>query len=334
MMRLPKMSHVAPMTIDEACSMLKKHRGEARVLAGGTDLLVACKLRNVKPVLLVSLGGISELKGVRPLQEKGVSIGTMTPLRDLGESPLIRSNYPALAQAAASVGSTQLRSMGTLGGNLCLNTRCIYYNQSEQWRKVRAVCFKMGGNVCHVVPKGKKCYAIFSGDTAPALIALDAQATLVGSGGERRILVKELYRGDGKKPLNLKPGEVLSEITLPPLSGKQGSTYLKFRLRGSIDFPLTGVAVRMDFSGDGICENCKVALTAVGPGPMEALKAQEVMIGKAPTMELIAQAAKQAAKQARPLANTPGSTPAYRRKMVEILTRRALLAVTSQLGSI
>jgi len=331
MMRLLKMSHVIPGAMDEACSILEKHGGEARVLAGGTDLLVACKLRNVKPALLVSLGGIPELKGIRPLQEKGISIGAMTSLRDLGESPLIRDNYPALAQAAASVGSTPLRSMGTLGGNLCVNTRCIYYNQSEQWRKVHATCFKMGGSVCHVVPKGKKCYAVFSGDMAPALIALDAEATLISSGGERRISVKELYTGDGKEPLSLQPGEVLSEIGLPPLSESQRSTYLKFRLRGSIDFPLTGVGVRMDSNGEGKCADCKVVLTAVGSEPIEACKASEVLIGKAPTTELISQAAEQAGKEAHPLANAPGSTPAYRRKMVGILTRRGLLTVVNKL---
>lgn len=335
MMRLPKMDHVAPGRLDEVCSILETPGGKARILAGGTDLLVACKLGNVKPALLVSLRGIPELKGIRPWEEreeKGISIGAMTPLRDLGESPLIRQHYPALAQAAEAVGTMQLRSMGTLGGNLCLDTRCIFYNQSKSWRKSRAVCFKMGGDVCHVVPNGKKCFAVFSGDMAPALIALGAKVRLISRSGERMVPMRELYTGDGKEPIALRLGDVLSEIRIPSPTQRQSSVYLKYRLRGATDFPLTGVAIRMDSNGDGSCTNCKVVLSAVGSEPIEASKTQEIMIGKTPTEELIAQAARQAAQEARPLSNTPGSTPAYRRKMVTILARRALLAVVNKLG--
>ena len=156
MIRLPKMDYAAPTTLSDACSLMGEQGEKAGLLAGGTDLLVACKLRNIKPSLLVSLGGISELKGIRFDEKKGLRIGAMTTLNEVRYNPSVVKHYPALAEAAAAVGTTQLQYMGTLGGNLCLDTRCMYYNQSEPWRKTRAVCLKMGGDVCHVVQKGKR----------------------------------------------------------------------------------------------------------------------------------------------------------------------------------
>lgn len=332
MMRLPKMDHCAPTTVAEAMSFLDKHGGEAKVLAGGTDLVAACKLRNVRPALLVSLGGIPELQGIRFQEGEGLRIGAMTSLYDLKCDASVLRHHPALAQAAAAVGTVQLQYMGTLGGNLCLNTRCIFYNQSDAWRRSREVCFKMGGELCHVVPKGKKCYAVFSADTVPALIALGAQVKLISSRGERMISAKELYTGDGKEPIAVKSDELLTEIRIPQPVGRQDSTYLKYRLRGSIDFPLVGVAVRMDSNGDGMCTDCSVVLNAVGSAPVEVPEVRDLLIGKALTADLVDQLAERAVKNAHPVANTAGSTPAYRRKMAGILTRRALLNVAHRLG--
>lgn len=332
MMRLPKMDHIAPTTVAEACSLLDKHRGEARAMAGGTDLLVGCKLQNIRPELVVSLRAIPDFRGIRYQDGEGLRIGAMTSLREVRYDSSVLDHYPALAQSAASVGSVQLQSMATLGGNLCLNTRCIYYNQSHTWRRSRAVCFKMGGDVCHVVPKGKKCYAVFSADTAPALIALNARVKLASSAGERVVVARELYTGDGKEPIALKSGELLTEINVPPPAGKQSSLYLKYRSRGAIDFPLMGVAVRMDSNGDGLCTDCKVVLTATGSGPTEVTGVGELLKDNAPTEELIAQAAEKAMKEAHPVANTSISTSSYRRKMAGILTRRALIATATKLG--
>ena len=332
MMRLPKMDHCAPATVSDVCSLLDEHGTEARLLAGGSDLLAACKLRNLRPSLLVSLGRIPELKKISFQGHEGLRIGAMTSLRDVRYHSSIRDKYRALAQAAEVVGTVQLQAMGTVGGNLCVNTRCIYYNQSESWRRSRAVCFKMGGNVCHVVPKCKKCYAVFSADTPPALIALDAQVKLISSAGERVISLSDLYTGNGKDPLAIRSGEVLTEIRVPEPVGRQSSTYLKYRARGAIDFPLVGVAVRMGANGDGICVDCKVVLNAVGSAPIEVPYAGELLKGKAPTEELISQAAETAAKGAHPVANTLISTTAYRRKMAGILTRRALFATANTLG--
>jgi 4-hydroxybenzoyl-CoA reductase subunit beta len=332
MMRLPKMDHVAPATMKEACSLLNRHAGEARILAGGTDLLVACKLQNIRPALLVSLGVIPGLKGIRFREKEGLTIGAMTTLHELRHHPAVLDHYPALAQAAASVGSVQLQFMGTVGGNLLLNTRCIYYNQSHMWRRSRAVCFKMGGDVCHVVPKGERCYAVSSADTAPVLIALDARARLVSSNGERVVAVKDLYTGDGKEPLILNPSEVLSEINLPVPTDRQISLYFKYRQRRAIDFPLAGVAVRMNVNGDGLCKNCRVVLTAVDSRPTVAFQAGDLFQNRVPTVDLIAEATRKAVEAAHPIKNVFGGKPAYRRKMVGILTRRALLAAANRLG--
>jgi 4-hydroxybenzoyl-CoA reductase subunit beta len=331
MMSLTEADYIAPATVGEVCSLLNTYGREAKILAGGTDLLVEYKLGISKPGLIISLGKILGLKGI--CQEgECVKIGAMTRLHEVRYNPLILNHYPALAEAAAAVGAVQLQHMGTVGGNLCLNTRCIYYNQSNTWRKSHAICLKMGGHVCHVVPKGKKCYAVFSGDIAPALIALDAQVKLISTAGERVVPVCELYTGDGREPIALHAGEVLAEIMIPLPINKQHSTYLKYRQRGAIDFPLTGVAAKVVINSDGICTDSKLVLTAIDSAPREVFEASELLKGKTLGIDIITQVSQRAMEAARPVANTPGSTPAYRRKMVEILTLRALTAIAKSLG--
>lgn len=334
MMRLPKMDHVFPSTVKEACSLLEQNKGEAKVLAGGTDLLVACKLRNIKPALLVSLKKIPELKGITYQEKNGLRIETMTHLSEIRYNPYIMKYYQALSQAAAVVGTPQLREMGTIGGNLCLNTRCSYYNQLDNWRKSRAVCFKMGGDLCHVVPKGKKCYATFSGDIAPVLIALNAKVKLISCSGERRIPVKDLYSGNGVDPLSLRTDEVLTEIIVPTPMEKQSSVYLKYRLRKAICFPLVGVGASVCSGSKGIGLDCRVVLTGVAPQPIIVPNTEPLFEGKTLTQELVDQIAEKATHAGNPVANTSGSTPSYRRRMAGILTRRALLAVKKDLGII
>jgi 4-hydroxybenzoyl-CoA reductase subunit beta len=334
MLRLPKADYYAPLSLSDACLTMAEHGEKAKVLGGGTDLLVACKLRNVKPALLISLSRLPELKGIHFHEEKYLKIGAMTSLHDIRYDSSISETYPALSQAAALVGTTQLQHMGTIGGNLCLNTRCIYYNQSESWRRSRDVCFKMGGDLCHVVPKGKKCYAVFSADTVPALIALDAEVKLVSKTEDRWVPVSKLYTGDGKKPIALKSGDLLTEVRLPLPANSQSSTYLKYREREAIDFPMVGVAVRMDKSDDGILTACRVVLNAVDCGPIEVHQARKLLEGKAPTPDLIQEVAEEAEKSAHPVANTPGSTPAYRRQLAGTLTQRALHQVAKKLGMV
>ena len=332
MMRLPKFEYVSPATVKEACGLLKKYGSDARILAGGTDLLVACKLRIESPAYLISLKKIKGLNGIRLVKREGLKVGAMTTPGEIRDNPIVLKHYTALSQAARSVGTPPLQEMGTLGGNLCLNTRCIYYNQSDTWRKVRERCLKMGGKVCHVVPKGKKCYAVFSGDMAPSLLALGAKVKLVRGLGERLIPLENLYSGDSREPISLKVGEFLSEVILPPPVEKQSSIYLKYRLRGGIDFPLAGVAVRVVLNGKGNCTGCKVVLTGVGPLPVVVSEVGEALEGKRLNEELISQTSQMAIKSAHPVPNASGSTPTYRRRMVGILTKRALFSVAKDLG--
>ncbi|MFC1869337.1 FAD binding domain-containing protein [Thermodesulfobacteriota bacterium] len=324
MMRLPKFEYVVPATIDEALSLLNQYGQEACLLAGGTDLLVAAKLRNVTPRLLISMGGIQDLKGVTYEEGKGMKIGALTPLYHIRNDPMVLKYYSGLAQAAASVGAPQLQRMGTIGGNVCLNTRCFFYNQSSSWRRHRQVCFKMGGDICHVVPKGKKCFALFSADTSPVLMALEAKLKLISSKGERVLPIKEFYTGDGKKPTTINPGEILSEIQLPPPPAGQSSIYLKYRIRSSIDFPLAGVAVSIvkdEKSED--CRRAEVVLTALGSAPIIVNVANNLLKGASISKEVIREASDMAVRAAHPVANAD-STPTYRRKMAGILTGNAL----------
>jgi 4-hydroxybenzoyl-CoA reductase subunit beta len=334
MMRLPRFEYISPGTVKEICGLLKRYCSEARILAGGTDLLVACKLRIESPAYLIGLKKIEELKGIRLVKREGLKIGAMTSLSEIRDNPIVIKHYTALSQAARSVGAPQIQEMGTIGGNLCLNTRCIYYNQSDTWRKVRERCLKMGGKVCHVIPKGKKCCAVFSGDMAPSLLALGAKVKLVRGLGERLIPVENLYSGDSKEPISLKVGEFLSEIILPPPVEKQSSIYLKYRLRGGIDFPLAGVAVRVDSNEKGNCTDCKVVLTGVGSLPVVVPGVGESLEGKSLNEEMISQTSQMAVESAHPVPNASGSTPTYRRRMVGILTKRALFCLAKDLGMI
>lgn len=333
MMRLPKFEHLSPKTVEEACTLLDQHGPEARIMAGGTDILAAAKLRNIQPTHLISLKEIDGIKGITYLEQEGLKIGAMTPLYQVRQDPLVKEHYQALTQAAAAVGSPQIQRMGTLGGNLCLNTRCYFYNQSSSWRKHRPVCFKMGGDVCHVVSKGKRCYAVFSADTPSALIALNAKVKLVSSKGTRLISVGDLYTGDGKEPIVLHPGEILTEIQLPPTT-HQVSIYLKYRIRKAIDFPLVGVAAKMGLNDKGnTCDQAKIILNAVGPGPVEVFEAETFLNHASLSHEVIKKAAEMAIHVAHPVANI-NSAPTYRRKMVGILTQKALSELAKEMISL
>jgi 4-hydroxybenzoyl-CoA reductase subunit beta len=323
MMQLPRFEVLFPTTIEEACKFLDNHGPQGRVMAGGTDTVPAAKLGNIRPNYVISLKAIHGLKGTTYQEKEGLTIGALTPLVHVRQDAFIREHYRALAQAASVVGSPQIQRMGTLGGNLCLDTRCHFYNQSSNWRRHRSVCFKMGGDVCHVVPKGKRCYAVFSADTPSALIALNAKVKLISSKGTRLISVGNLYTGDGKEPMALLPGEVLTEIQLPPVT-HQVSTYLKYRIRKAIDFPLAGVAVQIARDGRGDrCNRAKLVLNAVGPGPIEVFEAEAFLNQASLSQEAIKKVAEMAIHVAHPVPNI-GSTPTYRRMMVGILTQKAL----------
>jgi 4-hydroxybenzoyl-CoA reductase subunit beta len=253
---------VQPGTVNEVIAALQEHP-EGRLVAGGTDLLVNMR-RGVKlPNLLIDASRIDEIKQLS-LNGDELTIGAGVTIAALAADALIASRYPALARAAAAIAGPSHRKLGTVGGNLCLDTRCIYYNQSEWWRRANSYCLKSQGETCHVAPQGKRCHAAFSGDLAPALLVLGADVEIAGPSGVRRIPLGELYVEDGKAHLTVQPDEVVVAIRLP--ANPLASTYQKVRVRGAIDYPLAGVAVALSRSGQSIAE-LRIALTGTNSRP-------------------------------------------------------------------
>jgi 4-hydroxybenzoyl-CoA reductase subunit beta len=322
MLRLPPFRYVAPRTLDEAARLLAEHGERAMAVAGGTDLYPNMKRRQFTPEVLVGLRGLRELRGVAGDPGRGMAIGALATLTEVANHPAVRRAYPALAQAAGMVSAPQLRNVGTLGGNLCVDTRCNYYNQTEFWRASIGYCMKKDGDICLVAPGSPRCWAISSSDCAPALISLGAQARLVSPRGERTVPVAALYHDDGMAYMAKARDEVLAEVLLPPSDGWR-SVYRKLRRRGSFDFPILGVAVALRQDADGIVRDARLTLGAVASHPVEATEAVRMLIGQRLTADLIAAAAAAAARPAKPLDNAD-LTINYRKQMVPVYVRRAL----------
>jgi 4-hydroxybenzoyl-CoA reductase subunit beta len=293
MLRLPWFDYRAPRTVAEAAKILAGEGPAAMLVAGGTDLLPNMKRRHQSPKVLVSLRCIAELKALNGVLGAGVS------LAQLVNSPKAPT---ALRQAAAQVATPQIRNMGTLGGNLCLDTRCTYYNQTYEWRKAIDFCLKKDGETCWVATASKRCVAVSSTDTAPALLALNADITLVGPQGERDIPLETLYRNDGIDYLSRRPDEILTCVRIPDKGFR--STYWKLRRRGSFDFPILGVAAAVRFAPSGEVEEARIALGAVASRPFLVEKAGELLKGKRLSDEVIEQAASLVANRAKPMDNT------------------------------
>jgi 4-hydroxybenzoyl-CoA reductase subunit beta len=321
MMRLPPFTYLAPRGLGEAARLLAEHGPEAMVVAGGTDLYPNMKRRQFEPRVLVGLRGIRELAGISGSARAGLQIGAGATLTRVAAHPEVATHYPALARAAGVVSTPQLRNMGTLGGNVCVDTRCNYYNQSYEWRKAIGFCLKKDGDICLVAPGSRRCWAVSSSDTAPVLWALGAELTLVGARGERRIPVAALYQDDGIQYLGKAPDEIVAEIRLPGVDGWR-ATYWKLRRRGAFDFPVLGVAaaVRME---DEVCRDARIVLGAVASTPREAPEAARALVGERLTPEVIDRAAEAAAKPSKPLDNTD-LVYHYRKKMTRVYVARAL----------
>lgn len=322
MLRLPPFSYVAPRTVAEAVAVLKDAGPDGVPVAGGTDLYPNMKRRQIEPKTVVGLRAIAELRQVAGDPDRGMVLGACLTLTQVASHPQVAGRYRALALAAGAVSTPPLRNMGTLGGNLCLDTRCNYYNQTYHWRKSIGFCMKKDGEICLVAPGSPRCWAVSSTDTAPAAIALGAHVRLVGPVGERVIPVADLYRDDGMRYLAKAPDEVVTEVLLPPADGWR-STYWKLRRRGSFDFPLLGVAAALRISPSGVVEDARIVLGAVASRPVEVPEAAQLLRGHRPDPELIARAAHQAAHPARPLDNTD-LTLGYRKRMVRVFVERAL----------
>jgi 4-hydroxybenzoyl-CoA reductase subunit beta len=323
---LPCFQLLRPQTLDEAVTMLAKHDGEVKIVAGGTDLLPSMKQKLFAPAFVLDLRSVRELHGIRSAPGEGVEIGALTTLSVIEHSRVIERDYRVLHEAVKTVASPVLRNMGTIGGNICLDTRCLWYNQSLTWRKACGFCIKKDGDLCHVAPGGTKCWAAFSGDTPPALLCLDAEIEIVSPVGQRRIPLREFYTGAGDSYRKLQANEILTRIFLPAGSAGWRGVYRKLRIRGSIDYPLAGVAVAMKRS-NGHIEDARIALTAVNPAPTLVRGATQVLQGKAMSEALAEAVGDLAAKTAKPL-TTSALTPEYRREMIRVFTKRAILAVS------
>jgi len=301
MLRLPSFEYRAPHTLREAADLLAQASGDSMLIAGGTDVLPNMKRRQQVPSTLIGLRQIPELRQFA--NGAGLSIGAGMTLTELIRQPSVRANYTGLWQAAAQVATPHLRNMGTIGGNLCLDTRCNYYDQSYEWRKAINFCMKKDGDVCWVAPSSSRCLAVSSTDTAPALIALGAQVTLVSADGTRQVALSDMYRNDGIHYLTRQPNEILTAVHLPSLPGWR-STYWKLRRRGSFDFPVLSVAAAVKLSPDGTVESARVVLGAVASRPVQAPEAAASLTGQPLSDMVIAQAAHLAAQPSRPMDNT------------------------------
>jgi 4-hydroxybenzoyl-CoA reductase subunit beta len=319
MMRLPGFRYRAPRTVDEAATWLAEDPETTMLLGGGTDLLPNMKRRQQVPTTIIGLRSVRGLAEVRAAGD--LTIGAGVTLAALVADPRVRESYPGLWQAAAQVATPHLRNMGTIGGNLCLDTRCTYYDQTLEWRKSIDFCLKKDGSICWVAPSSPKCLAVSSTDTAPMLLALGATVTLVSVRGTRTLPVTDLFANDGMAYLTKRRDEILTSIALPAAAGWR-STYWKLRRRGAFDFPVAAAAVAARLSGRRV-EDVRIVLGAVASRPMAAARAVQLLIGQELNDELIAAAAVAASEVAKPMDNTDFEL-VWRKKMVRALVSDGL----------
>lgn len=321
MIRLPPFRYFAPKTLDDAAHLLAEAGPDALPVAGGTDLFPNMKRRQVTPPVVIGLRGVRQLSDVRQSPDGSLILGAGVTLTRLAAHPLVRQGWPALADAALLISTPLLRNMGTLGGNLCLDTRCHFLNQSVFWRKAIGYCMKAEGDVCRVAPSGSRCWAIASADLPPLLTALDATVRLVSASSERVMPLADLYRDDGIHYLAKAPDEILVEVVVPPMPGARAA-YLKLRRRDTFDFPALGVAAMLRLDPDGACVSARIVLGALASRPLEVAEARQ-LVGAQVTPERIAALAEAVTRRARPL-HLADFTPSYRKQMVGVYITRVL----------
>jgi 4-hydroxybenzoyl-CoA reductase subunit beta len=336
---LPQFKLLRPKSVEEAVDYLARHsalvgaggspaqNAPVRIIAGGTDLIPSMRQKLFEPEYVLDLRGISAMRGIKPQPDGGVEIGALTTLRTIEQSAFLRQHYLVLTEAASTVASPVLRNMGTIGGNICLDTRCLWYNQSLTWRKGCGFCIKKDGDLCHVAPGGTKCWAAFSGDTPPALLCLNAEIEMASAAGIRRIALSDFYTGLGDTYRKLQSNELVTRVFLPASSAGYRGIYRKLRVRGSIDYPLAGVAVVMKRS-NGHVSDARVGITAVNPAPLLVKGASALLNGKEVNDAIAEAVGDLAAKTAKPL-TTSALTPEYRREMIRVFTKRAVLAAAA-----
>jgi 4-hydroxybenzoyl-CoA reductase subunit beta len=326
MLRLPRFRYLRPKTAREAARMAAELGPRAMFVAGGTDLFPKLKRRQFEVEALIGLDFLD--KRIRRDRDE-IVLGAGVTLAAAAADGDLAKDFSGYAEAAGQVSSPPLRNAGTIGGNLCVDTRCNYYDMTYEWRKAIGFCIKKDGDICLVAPSSPRCWAVSSTDTAPMAIALEGIATLAGPEGERELPVATLYKDDGIDFMAKQPSEVVTGLRMHEGPGLR-SAYVKLRRRGSIDFPIAGAAVALRMDGDTVT-SCRIVLSAVASHPLEARAADEFLTGKRLDGETIRQAAEIAAKPARPLDNTD-LTHFWRKRMVRVVVEQALAKASDQKG--
>jgi 4-hydroxybenzoyl-CoA reductase subunit beta len=328
MMRLPKFVYRVPHEIAEAVKMMADAGSEGQFVAGGTDLYPNMKRRQQTPRTVISVTRLKELNQITGDGREGLRIGASVSLTDICKHKIVNRDYPMVARAARLISTPLLRNMGTIGGNLLLDTRCNYYNQNYEWRRGINFCMKKDGEVCWVAPGSSKCWAVQSSDLVPLMVAMGAKLKLVSTLGERLVDAAGLYNNDGIDYLHKRPDELLAEVHLPPLNGWR-ATYKKLRRRGAFDFPVLGVAARLDFAADGTISDAKLILGGIAPAPLEVKEAAALLIGHPLAPERMQAAAEACYLKARPLDNTD-FVMNWRKQMARPYVLRALEELQTQ----
>ena len=329
-MLLPKFEHLCPASIEEAAQLLGRHGANARLSAGGTDLFPRMKQGLICPQVVISLKGLNT--DPPQINPKGdLHINALLPLVDIARSPEVIEKAPLLTEAIASVASNQIRHMGTLGGNICLENRCTYYNQSHSFQFVEP-CFKRGGDRCYLLPKGKKCLAVFTADTVPALISLDARVEIVSANGSRQLPVEKLYTRDALKPLALSRDEIIREVIIINKDMVWGGAFTKFSVRGGVEFAGLTVAVYLEMANSAkTCETARITVGAVASGPVRAVKAEEAMAGQKLSDKLFQKIAEMVAAEIRPVMHHGYSAP-FLKECLRVQTYRTLALAAEHTG--
>jgi len=325
MMRLPKFEYRTPRTIAEAVKIIGDTGPEAQFVAGGTDLYPNMKRRQQMPKTVISVMRLADLNQISGDGKSGLTIGASVTLTEIVEHPVIKRDYSVIASAARTISTPILRNMGTIGGNLLLDTRCNYYDQNYEWRKAINFCLKKDGDICWVAPGSSKCWAVQSSDLVPVMVAIGARFRLASTLGERTVEANGFYNDDGIDYLKKRPDELLVAIELPPANGWRAS-YQKLRRRGAFDFPVLGVAAYLKISNGTIIDDARIVLGGIAPSPIQVDAAAQALIGHELNQDQIHAAAEAAYVKARPLDNTD-FVYQWRKQMARQYTIRALTEI-------
>ncbi len=325
-MQLPPFDYVRPQNLAEGLSLLAEYGDKAGIMSGGTDMLMNMKFRLETPEYLISLNGLDELKQIEELPDGGLRIGAACTLTDLARNPLLSERFPALRDSIQSVASLHVRNFGTLGGNICLDTRCWYTNQSENWRDTREGCFKTDCDLCHVIKTADKCHALNSSDTAPILMAMEASVIIASAAGEREVNMLEFYQDDGIEHTVLQPGEIVIAVIVHPLTAR--TIYAKLAQREGLDFASGSFAAAIDGSNDKV-EGARLVMGSVGPEPKRLTDAEQILIESGLTGEAI-EAATHAGRPALGEVTNLYTPSGYKRRLVKTMVREALQELRAQ----